>query len=182
MKITTIDKNRLTELENFDADRACFACGPDNPIGLQMKFYGNEKTVFSWLKVPRQLCGWRSLLHGGVISTILDEVMSWTAHHMIRKLILTRSITIDFLHPLYVETEIRAEGWINHLNSEREAILEARLINATEKICAKAKGSFALLTPKVARRIGVLDESIIRRFEQFLELSGIKLNLTDFEP
>lgn len=164
-----INKNRLTELENFDADRACFACGPDNPIGLHMTFYRNEKTVFSWLKVPRQLYGWQNILHGGIVSTILDEVMSWTAHHLIKKLILTRSITVDFLHPLYVETEIRAEGWISRLNSEREAILEAHLFNATEKICAKATGSFALLTPKVARRLGVLDESIIRRFEQFLE-------------
>ncbi len=161
--------NRLTELENFDAGRQCFACGPDNPIGLHMTFFRDDNTVFSCLKVPRKLCGWQNILHGGFISTVLDEVMSWTAHHLIKKLILTRSITVDFLHPLYVETDIRAEGWINRLNSEREAILEARLVNSAEKICARATGTFALLTPKVARRLGILDEAIIQKFEQFFK-------------
>lgn len=162
------DKNRLMQLQNFDADGTCFACGPNNPFGLQMTFYKDENTILSWPNVPRQLCGWQNILHGGIISTILDEVMSWAAHHLIKKLILTRSITVDFLQPLYVETDIRAEGWISHLNSDRQAILEARLVNTSEKICAKATGSFALLTPKVARRLGVIDEAIIQKFEQFL--------------
>ena len=164
-----IHRHRLTQLQNFDVDGTCFACGPDNPVGLHMTFYTDGQTVFSWLTVPRQLCGWRTILHGGIISTILDEVMSWTAHHLIKKLILTRSITVDFIHPLQVEAEIRAEGWIARLNSERQAVLEARLVNGAEKVCAKATGSFALLTPRVARRLGVIDESLIQKFERFIE-------------
>ena len=164
-----IDKNRLTPIQNFDTEGECFACGPNNPFGLHMTFYKNEQTVYSWVNVPRQLCGWQNILHGGIISTISDEVMSWTAHHLIKKLIMTRSITIDFLRPLYAETDIRAEGWINCLKTEREAILEARLVNPAEKICAKATGSFALLTPKVARRLGVIDETIIQKFERYIK-------------
>lgn len=163
-----IEKNQLTKIQNFDTEGKCFACGPDNPFGLHMTFYRDEKTVYSWVNVPRQLCGWQNILHGGIISTISDEVMSWTAHHLIKKLIMTRSITVDFLRPLHAETDIRVEGWINHLKSERQAILEARLINSKEKVCAKATGSFALLTPKVARRLGVIDEEIIQKFERHL--------------
>jgi len=163
-----LEKKQLMELENFDDGRECFACGPDNPVGLRMTFYTDGETVYSWLNVSRRLCGWQNILHGGIISTIMDETMSWTAHHLIKKLILTRSITVDFLFPLYVESDIRAEGWINRLNSEREATLEARLINAKGKVCAQAKGSFALLTPKIARRLGVIEESIIQKFEQFM--------------
>ncbi len=133
-----------------------------------MTFYTDGQTVYSWPTLPHQLCGWRSILHGGVISTMLDEVMSWTAHHLIRKLILTRSITVDFIHPLQVETKIRAEGWIHQVNSKSLATLKARLVNGAEKICAKATGSFALLTPKVARRLGVIDESLIQNVERFM--------------
>lgn len=167
-----IDKTKLISLNNFDADGTCFACGPGNAFGLHMRFNTNGKTVFSWLKVPRHLCGWQNILHGGIISTILDEIMSWTAHHLIKKLILTRSISIEFLRPVYVETKLRAEGRIHRLISEREAVLNAQLFNAAEKVCAKATGSFALLTPKVARRLGVLDEAIIEKFEQFFEPSS----------
>lgn len=161
------DQNKLFPLVNFDADGTCFACGPHNTAGLHMHFQSDGETVFSWLKVPRHLCGWQNILHGGIISTILDEIMSWTAHHLIKKLILTRSISIEFLKPAYVETNLRAEGRIHQLTSERQALLKARLYNANEKICARATGSFALLTPKIARRLGVIDEGIIRKFEQF---------------
>ena len=163
------DRATLQKIENFDGDRGCFACGMNNPVGLHMEFYTDGHTVFSWLKVPPQLCGWRHIIHGGIISTILDEVMSWTAHHMIKKLILTRSIQVEFLHPLFVEKEIRAEGRVRRLNSDREAVLAAEIINDSGKPCARATGTFALLTPKVARRLGVIEESIIRNFERFAE-------------
>jgi uncharacterized protein (TIGR00369 family) len=159
----------LKKLENFDAERGCFACGTDNPAGLHMEFYTDGVTVFSWLKVPPQLCGWRHITHGGIVSTILDEVMSWTAHHMIKKMILTRSIHVDFLKPLPVEQEIRAEGRVRQVNNEREAVLEAKIFNGNGTPCARASGSFALLTPRIARRLGVIEESIISNFERFID-------------
>ena len=56
----------------------CFGC-PKNEAGLQMEFYLNEKldTVVSWLSVPDHLCGWGNIVHGGIISTLLDEAMGW---------------------------------------------------------------------------------------------------------
>ena len=162
----------VTPLENFDPDGTCFACGPDNPAGLHMTFHTNGDTVFSQLTAPRQLCGWQNMLHGGIISTILDEVMSWTAHHLIQKLILTRSITVDFKRPVYAQSELRAEGWIDAIVSDHDARLKARLLNAKEKICARATGSFALLTPKVARRMGLIDEAIIAKFETFFQTAS----------
>ncbi len=164
-----IDQSQLKPLENFDADGTCFACGPHNAAGLHMNFKSDGKTIYSWLRVPRHLCGWQNLLHGGVIATILDETMSWTAHHLIKKLILTRSISIDFLQPAHVDTTLRAEGYIHRIKSERQAELKARLVNEKEKVCAHATGSFALLTPKIARRLGVIDDAIIVKFEKFIK-------------
>ena len=158
----------LKKLENFDAERGCFACGRDNPTGLHMEFYTDGTTVFSWLTVPPQLCGWRHITHVGIVSTILDEVMSWTAYHMIKKLILTRSIHVEFLQPLPVEKEVRAEGRVRQIKGAREAVLEANIFNGSGKPCARATGSFALLTPKIARRLGVIEEPIIRNFERFI--------------
>ena len=58
-------------------DHHCFACGPQNPHGLKMTFYTDERSVYSWVTVPGHLRGWDNLIHGGVISAILDEIMSW---------------------------------------------------------------------------------------------------------
>jgi hypothetical protein len=51
-----------------------------------MDFYYADNAVFSWVSAPEHLCGWNNLLHGGVIATILDEIMSWTAIDILKKL------------------------------------------------------------------------------------------------
>jgi len=169
--LTVTNKLTLNKLENFDRDQGCFACGVNNPIGLKMEFYSDGQTVFSWLTVSRRLCGWRNIIHGGIITTIMDEAMSWTAHHLIKKLILTKTIHVQFLQPLYVENKIRVEGRVTLITREREAELTALIINDSGKKCAQATGTFALLKPKTARRMGVIDETIIRNFEQHIEMS-----------
>ncbi len=168
---TVTNQPTLNKLDNFDKDRGCFACGANNPIGLKMEFYSDGQTVFSWLTVSQHLCGWRNIIHGGIITTIMDEAMSWTAHHLIKKLILTKTIRVQFLHPLYVGKKIRVEGHVTRINREREAELTALIINDRDKTCAQAVGTFALLKPKTARRMGVIDETIIRNFEQYMEIS-----------
>jgi hypothetical protein len=86
-------------------DHHCFGCSPSNPHGLKMDFYYADNAVFSWVSVPEHLCGWNNLLHGGVIATILDEIMSWTAIYILKKFILTKKMTVEYIKPLTVGTK-----------------------------------------------------------------------------
>lgn len=59
------------------ADTFCFACGKDNPYGLHMEFTDEgEDYVARWTPQPHHQ-GWSEILHGGLVSTLLDEVMTW---------------------------------------------------------------------------------------------------------
>ncbi|MHB8879251.1 MAG: PaaI family thioesterase [Myxococcaceae bacterium] len=59
------------------ADTFCFACGKDNPCGLHMQFSEEgEDWVCRWHPEPHHQ-GWHQILHGGLVSTLLDEVMTW---------------------------------------------------------------------------------------------------------
>ena len=158
----------LRKLTNFDTDKQCFACGPENEAGLRMEFFTDGETVYSWLKVPPHLCGWQQIVHGGIVTAIMDEVMSWTAHHLIRKIILTKSIQVEFHRPLRVDREIRAEGRIYRLTGENEAELEATIVDAADRAYASARATFALLTARVALRLGVIDDRVAKNFEQFI--------------
>ena len=71
----TKDCKRLPNNETHN----CFGCSPVNPSGLQMNFFADDSSVYSEVTVPKHLCGWNNLIHGGVLSTILDEIMSWAA-------------------------------------------------------------------------------------------------------
>jgi uncharacterized protein (TIGR00369 family) len=145
-------------------DHKCFGCSSANAHGLKMEFYEADKSVYSWLTVPDHLCGWNELVHGGVISTILDEIMSWTAIYITKKFILTKTMTIEFLKPLKMGTKLMVKGSIRDIVSEREATLQGFLFDENEKLFARSEGRYALLGIEVAKRMGVVDDEDVRRF------------------
>lgn len=150
-------------------DHMCFGCSPINPSGLQMDFYSNGESVFSWLTVPEHLCGWGNLVHGGVLSTILDEVMSWSAIYILKKVIVTKSIKIEFIKPVYIKNELTAEGKVMEIKRRNEAIMEGFIYNHKKDLCARSKGTFALIKPAVAKRLRLVDEEDLKGMEPILK-------------
>jgi len=55
----------------------CFGCGSKNPIGLKLNFKWDGKTARTEFTPARFYQGWPGLLHGGIITTLLDEAMSY---------------------------------------------------------------------------------------------------------
>lgn len=155
---------RLPNRENHN----CFGCSPNNTHGLRMAFYTDEKSVVSWVTAPDHLCGWNDLVHGGVISTILDEVMSWSAIYLLKHLILTKSMTVDFKRPIHVGKEIIAQGTVVEHPSHREAIM-AGVLYQDGHICAKSTGTFALFTPEAIRKRGLLSGDVVDAMEALFE-------------
>jgi acyl-coenzyme A thioesterase PaaI-like protein len=148
------------------SNHKCFGCSPVNASGLQMKFFTNDKSLFSRVTVPNHLCGWDRLVHGGVISTMLDEIMSWSAIFMLKRIILTKSITVDFIKPVFIDNELTIEGKVLKEKSEREVIMEGFLYNRKGELCSRSKGTFALFTPGAAIKMGILNEENVKDFEQ----------------
>jgi len=161
----------LRELPNTNTHN-CFACSPINPSGLRMKFYTDEESVFSWLSVPTHLCGWNRLVHGGVLSTILDEVMSWTAMYKLKNITVTKAMRIEYLKPVYVGNRLRAEGRVLEILRQRDAELEGFIYNENGEICARATGSFVLFSPAVAKRMGIMDAASLEWFERVINAAS----------
>jgi len=147
----------LPNLENHK----CFGCSPSNPSGLQMKFYNKGDSVFSWVTVPEHLCGWHNLAHGGAISAILDEIMGRTALYILNKLIMTKTMTVEFLKPILIGQEMKAEGKVLDYKNDREAIIDGFIYNGEGILCAKGTGTFALFTPEVLMEMGIMDGDLI---------------------
>ncbi len=163
------DTAPFQKLENFDPNLDCFACGPNNPWGLHMTFRSDGQRLFCRLAVPSRYCGWEGVVHGGIVTAILDEIMSWSAHHLIRRLILTRSIRVEFTRPVPAARELSVEGWVAERVNDREAVMESEIRDADGTLCARGTGVFALLTPALARRLGIIEERVIAAFEAFYD-------------
>jgi uncharacterized protein (TIGR00369 family) len=98
----------MSSLELND-DRMCFACGKDNADGLKLEFTGRDREVFTTLSFPKKFQGYRDVVHGGLLSTVLDEAMVTVLNRMGR-LAVTGELTVRFLKPLLVgqTLEVRA--------------------------------------------------------------------------
>ena len=136
-------------------DRDCFACGSDNPYGLGMRFYHREGLLRSELEVPGYLCGWDSLVHGGILSTILDEVMSWTAIHLLSPYILTMDMSVRYRRPVYVQTPLTAYGWIKERGKRRKAVVAAEIKDSENRGCTSSEGTYALFSAEQFERMGL---------------------------
>jgi uncharacterized protein (TIGR00369 family) len=89
----------------------CFACGELNEIGLHLALKFEPRRCNVELTVPDRFEGWEGLIHGGIVTTILDEVMAWA---LIEQDCwgVTARMSVQFHRPVLVGQAIRAEGWI----------------------------------------------------------------------
>lgn len=135
-----------------------------------MRFYSTEKreSVVSWLTVPDHLCGWSNLVHGGIISTMLDETMGWAGLVILEKLVVSKSIAVDFIKPLFVGKEIKVEGRVDKINSEREAVLEGYVYNDNDDICSRSTSLVSLFSFETIRKMGFADEEMLRNMQQLI--------------
>ncbi len=89
----------------------CFACGELNVHGLHLDLHARENRCWSELELPERFEGWAGIAHGGIVCTILDEVMAWAIVGQDAWGVTAR-MTVEFKRPIRVGTRIRAEGWV----------------------------------------------------------------------
>ena len=127
----------------FD-DRYCFACGPLNPIGLHMEVSFRDNKAFSRLALKREFQGWNDIVHGGVVATILDEIMAHAVMHYVGHAVTTL-LRITYRTPLHVGEEFEVIGYVVEQKS-RAAVAKAEIrILHSKKLIAKGESKFILL-------------------------------------
>ena len=57
----------------------CFGCGQNNPIGLKLSFKQDGKTARTEFTPGKLYQGWSGVVHGGIITCMLDEAMDYAA-------------------------------------------------------------------------------------------------------
>jgi uncharacterized protein (TIGR00369 family) len=135
-----------------------------------MQFFTDGTAVYSQLQVPEHLCGWSNIVHGGVLTTILDEIMSWSAIHLLKRIALTRSMTVEFIKPVQVGSALRAEARVRAADGKNDAVTEGVIYDPRGDACARATANFKVFSPAVARRLRIADEASIQWFEGIFEL------------
>jgi len=130
--------------------KMCFACGLDNPIGLKMAFYEDDEGRVVAKFTPRdEHQGYPGVVHGGIVTALLDEVLGRVAIAAERWMVTGR-LNIRFRRPIPVGEPLTIVGQVVSWNKRTlEAHGEIRL--ADGQVGAEATGTFLEIPPdKVA--------------------------------
>jgi acyl-coenzyme A thioesterase PaaI-like protein len=73
----TIPEIRDIEIEGSSQ---CFACGKDNPAGLNLEIEWNGEETRAVFEAREMFQGGHGWLHGGITTCAMDEAMTWTAY------------------------------------------------------------------------------------------------------
>lgn len=126
------------------AQSSCFACGPDNERGLQLRFEKNEagEMIAEW--IPEAFTeGFDGIVHGGIVSTLLDEAMA-KAVVATEVEALTAELRVRFRRHVVSGSRVQIRGWIDSRN-RRVIKTEAALTGADGAELAHAWASFLAL-------------------------------------
>lgn len=119
----------------------CFACGPDNPIGLQIKFSLEEGICSGEFTAGENHVGYENTVHGGIIYSALDDVMANVLYLQNIKAHTARC-EIRYRKALQVGQAVTLKGWVE---SERRRLIvlkgEVRLAS-DDSIVADCEASF----------------------------------------
>jgi uncharacterized protein (TIGR00369 family) len=157
-----VNRSDLKQIVNMEG-MFCFACGATNPAGLRMTFHTDEQRVYSFVTVPPTMVGWGQTVHGGILSTMLDEIMAWSVIYLLGKIAVTKSITVEFKKPVQVGDELTVVGAVGEL-AGRQITMSSEIYCAEKNLCVRAEGAFTAVPPQTAVRMGVMSSDYMERF------------------
>jgi uncharacterized protein (TIGR00369 family) len=143
---------RVVGVQNVS--RMCLVCGRENPAGLKARFYELETGELLGIFQPREEHqGYPGRLHGGVLSTLLDETIgravsiadpdSWG---------VTVELTVRYRKPVPLDGEVRAIGRITR-DSSRLFEGSGEILLADGSVAVEARGRY--LRQPIDRIVGV---------------------------
>lgn len=125
----------------IEAATMCFACGPDNPIGLRIKFDLHDGICTGEFTAGENHVGYENTVHGGIIFSALDDVMANVLYLQSIKAHTARC-EIRYRKALEVGQPVKLRGWIEN---ERKRLIvlkaEARLAG-DDSVVADCEASF----------------------------------------
>ena len=121
----------------------CFACGPDNPIGLRIRFDVEGDECTAEFTPNENHVGFSDTVHGGIIYTALDDVTANILYQQGRKAHTARC-EIRYRQPARVGETLKIKGWIEN-ERRRLVMLKGEIRRKSDDVLvADCESSFML--------------------------------------
>ena len=132
----------------------CFGCAPNNPFGLHMEFYEDGDYIVSYWQPERNYQGWVDTMHGGVLSTLIDETCGWVVTRKMQTSGFTTSLNVKFRKAVSTN-EPRLTIRANIVKQMRNLLfIHAEILNSEGELCVEGETTYFLMNQEKAREMG----------------------------
>ena len=138
----------------------CFACGEVNDRGLHMQFRREgDRTICDYTPCDYQQ-GFPGRMHGGVVTTLIDEAMGWAVYYA-SAWGATARLNVRFRAPIRLDEPLRIEAWVTR---DRARLIELRadVRDMRGNLLAEGEGSFMKLDERLAGELSELARDVGR--------------------
>jgi acyl-coenzyme A thioesterase PaaI-like protein len=130
----------------------CFACGELNEGGLHLSIHTDPNGSWTETTLEPRFQGWEAVAHGGIVCTLLDEVMAWAVIGR-GTWGVTARLNVAFRRPIPVGRAIRAEGWVLDENRRAHQTAGQVLDASTNEVLATGEATFMAVPPAEVERL-----------------------------
>lgn len=130
----------------------CNVCGEDNPLGHKIVFKTDGERVFLRYTPESHRQGYKGVVHGGVLCTLLDETMGWAPSLKNDRRYVTSELTTRFRQSFPVGREMIVEARAEKVTS-RLALVAGEARDGEGAVYAVAKGKFLPMCEAQTREV-----------------------------
>lgn len=134
--------------DRYAPHNACFGCGPANRDGLQLKsIVQGDEVVCTWQPKPMHEA-FPGVLNGGIVGTLLDCHLNWTAaHHLMVQAgatsppcTVTAEYSVKLRRPTPTNAPVTLRARVVESSADRAKVTGT--LEAGGKVCATCDGLF----------------------------------------
>jgi uncharacterized protein (TIGR00369 family) len=128
----------------------CIVCGRDNHRGLNIRFRVDGSEIRSEVPFNDEFCGFKDVVHGGILTAVLDEAMGWAAGYTTRRMCQAAEMTIRFVRPVHAGEKVEV---VARLERDRRRVIEAsgEIRTVAGEVLVRGYGKFMPLPPDQAK-------------------------------
>jgi uncharacterized protein (TIGR00369 family) len=143
---------RVTDRIDLPCTADCFVCGNENAHGLGLRFAIEGDTAVARLAFAPEQCGYRGIVHGGVLAAVLDETMGWAASYAKRTMCVAGELTVRYVKSVPVGVPVQVTGRLTE-DKRRLCLCEGTIQDDAGTVYVKGSGTFVPLSPAESARI-----------------------------
>ena len=139
--------NPYTGMQGYN----CFACSPDNEIGLKMEFIEEGDYLLCFWNPVAHFQGYKNILHGGIQATLMDEIAAWYISTKLGTGGVTAKMETRYKKPVYTDKgPIKLCAILKEKNN-RIATIVVELFNNNGELASTGILDYFILSPEKAK-------------------------------